>query len=381
MLTRLGGSALYGLALSLLIALGLVACDKIPFLNQEGSDDETTTAASGPESVTATTPTDPAQPQPVAAVTPIEAQGTPTEGGKLNTGQPAADGKPNPGAPGAVAAIVEDPKPDPGTVAPPEPDPEPASRVRGRCTNTCQYASDGECDDGRPNAHTSLCRLGTDCADCGRAGRPFRRGSGGRCTNTCQYANDGECDDGRPNAHTSVCAAGTDCGDCGPAGRPYVRPGQGGAMMVANAACTNTCQHANDNECDDGRPNAHTSICAAGTDCNDCGPVGRPYVRPGQGGAMTVANAACTNTCQHANDGECDDGRPNAHTSVCSLGTDCGDCGPVGRPFRRGGTNSGGTGLCVNTCAHANDGECDDGRPGSVTSLCARGTDCNDCGR
>lgn len=39
-----------------------------------------------------------------------------------------------------------------------------------------------------------------------------------------------------------------------------------------NTACTNTCRYANDRECDDGRPGAHTSLCAYGSDCNDCGP-------------------------------------------------------------------------------------------------------------
>lgn len=34
------------------------------------------------------------------------------------------------------------------------------------CSNTCQYAYDGECDDGGPNADYSLCPCGTDCADC-----------------------------------------------------------------------------------------------------------------------------------------------------------------------------------------------------------------------
>lgn len=34
------------------------------------------------------------------------------------------------------------------------------------CSNTCQYAYDGECDDGGPNSQYSLCDCGTDCADC-----------------------------------------------------------------------------------------------------------------------------------------------------------------------------------------------------------------------
>ena len=36
--------------------------------------------------------------------------------------------------------------------------------------------------------------------------------------------------------------------------------------------------------------------------------------------------------------------------------------------------------ICENTCVWANDGECDDGGPGSLFSECALGTDCADCG-
>jgi hypothetical protein len=36
------------------------------------------------------------------------------------------------------------------------------------------------------------------------------------CEDTCQYANDGECDDGGPGADFDECAYGSDCADCGP---------------------------------------------------------------------------------------------------------------------------------------------------------------------
>jgi hypothetical protein len=42
-----------------------------------------------------------------------------------------------------------------------------SSDAGGLCTNTCEYANDGECDDGSPGAAYSLCELGTDCNDCG----------------------------------------------------------------------------------------------------------------------------------------------------------------------------------------------------------------------
>ena len=35
------------------------------------------------------------------------------------------------------------------------------------CTNTCNWASDGACDDGGPRAQNAACSLGTDCVDCG----------------------------------------------------------------------------------------------------------------------------------------------------------------------------------------------------------------------
>jgi hypothetical protein len=42
------------------------------------------------------------------------------------------------------------------------------SPMDSSCNDACAYARDGECDDGGPRALTSLCMLGTDCADCGR---------------------------------------------------------------------------------------------------------------------------------------------------------------------------------------------------------------------
>lgn len=46
--------------------------------------------------------------------------------------------------------------------------------------------------------------------------------SAGVCEDTCRWARDGECDDGRPGA-TSACSPGTDCSDCGPWQGPLPR--------------------------------------------------------------------------------------------------------------------------------------------------------------
>ena len=51
--------------------------------------------------------------------------------------------------------------------------------------------------------------------------------------------------------------------------------------------------------------------------------------QPGGGAEPTPSPSAsgCDDTCVSANDGECDDGGPDALTNGCGLGTDCADCG------------------------------------------------------
>ncbi|GAB5543027.1 MAG: hypothetical protein SangKO_027870 [Sandaracinaceae bacterium] len=36
----------------------------------------------------------------------------------------------------------------------------------GACEDSCEFALDGECDDGRPGSITGYCALNTDCTDC-----------------------------------------------------------------------------------------------------------------------------------------------------------------------------------------------------------------------
>jgi len=61
----------------------------------------------------------------------------------------------------------------------------------------------------------------------------------------------------------------------------------------------------------------------------------------------------CTNTCRWAGDGECDDGGPRSLYSVCDYGSDCDDCGPRSesdRPTTGSGSGSG-SGGCSLTCS------------------------------
>ncbi len=86
-----------------------------------------------------------------------------------------------------------------------------------------------------------------------------------------------------------------------------------------------------------------------------------------------AAQSACGNTCVDAFDGWCDDGGPGSDYSICTYGSDCGDCGARST----GGATSG---LCSNSCVDARDGWCDDGGSGSDYSICSLGSDCADCG-
>jgi len=77
------------------------------------------------------------------------------------------------------------------------------------CTDSCEGARNGRCDDGREGAESSDCQPGTDCTDC-EAGAPAAL-----CSDSCRYASDGECDDGGEGSSTQACDYGTDCTDCG----------------------------------------------------------------------------------------------------------------------------------------------------------------------
>lgn len=91
---------------------------------------------------------------------------------------------------------------------------DPPSRIFNGCTNICQYASDGVCDDGGLGSALSYCDYGSDCFDCGQ--RPETTFA---CSNTCVKANDGVCQDVGTNCSDcalSTCSFGTDCLDCAP---------------------------------------------------------------------------------------------------------------------------------------------------------------------
>ncbi|MGE0786293.1 MAG: hypothetical protein AB7S26_11440 [Sandaracinaceae bacterium] len=86
----------------------------------------------------------------------------------------------------------------------------------------CEWWSGGCHDPGERPACSSLgeseCGMRADCDFCwdSYTCEPYGTCSSGLCTNTCSTPSDGECDDGGPRSQFSICALGTDCDDCGP---------------------------------------------------------------------------------------------------------------------------------------------------------------------
>ena len=107
---------------------------------------------------------------------------------------------------------------------------------------------------------------------------------------------------------------------------PFPTPGSG-EPSPAGAGCSNECEYAGDGACDDGGPGAAFALCSLGTDCDDCG--ARDGETPPAGGEpnMNPPDPGCSNECTFAGDGACDDGGPGAEFDLCPLGTDCDDCG------------------------------------------------------
>lgn len=162
--------------------------------------------------------------------------------------------------------------------------------------------------------------------------------------NSCQFANDGECDESRYYGNiTGACPAGTDTYDC-----------RALRLRPQSEMAGNSCQWAFDGECDEGRyVGSVTTVCADGTDTADC-----------TGLSLRSPAEMAGNSCQWAFDGECD--HPGIGTGACPMGTDASDCAGQG------------TRTEADSCRWAFDGECDESRYAG-TGACRAGTDTTDC--
>lgn len=249
--------------------------------------------------------------------------------------------------------------------------PPPSQRL---CSNTCQHAADGDCDDGGAGAEFTSCEYGTDCTDCGFTGRacvdqahtgivganqqPF---SCPMLFNDCNHA----------TLRLRILAACPQtCGLCGH--RPPSPPPPcidltqtGFTLSSVPASCAQLSPHCQDAQYGQGI----RTVCPS--TCGTCDIASPPPATPPplffDPPPPPFADGGCHNACQHAADGDCDDGGVGAEFSECAHGSDCADCGVRG-------------GGCTNTCEHSSDGECDDGGNGAEYSSCVIGSDCRDCG-
>lgn len=179
---------------------------------------------------------------------------------------------------------------------------------------------------------------------------------------TCDYANDNECDEERYGGQ-GYCDAGTDTTDC--------------TLLHAGIA-DDSCTFANDNECDEYRFNG-TGSCQDGSDTSDCTAFQAQreadFLERARslGIAEQTINDLGNNTCRWSNDNECDD-ITYGGTGACEIGTDATDC--LASVSTSAGTDPvlGGD----NSCEYANDSECDEARYGGG-GYCDDGTDTSDC--
>ena len=183
---------------------------------------------------------------------------------------------------------------------------------------------------------------------------------------SCPYTGDGECDEG------TYCVAGSDTTDCCEDGQPRERDLAGRAVDASQVDCSvagtesapdtdNSCEHANDGYCDE------PYECDMGTDTMDCAAEGFEHGN--------------NRYCQYAGDGECDE------ILYCPAGSDTVDCCLGGAP--RVADQHGAPVVAANVCCggdclppgpdwcqYANDGACDEPPLGYE---CPIGTDTTDC--
>lgn len=108
-------------------------------------------------------------------------------------------------------------------------------------------------------------------------------------------------------------------------------------VSVLIAACgappdPNACT--TDDDCMDGYTCDYVDTC--NTDCSSFGGCKTGYIcsfsecieESEEGPGEDASEALCSNTCNYPGDGECDDGGVGSDYSVCAFGTDCDDCGP-----------------------------------------------------
>jgi protease YdgD len=270
------------------------------------------------------------------------------------------------------------------------------------CSDQCLSSHNGECDDGGPDATSAWCAPGSDCSDCGASDRKGAScidptlilppqnngdateleveaeakadGSAGRnyavrvcvCDDSCIFASDGECDDPGPGSilqnEPTVCGLGTDCSDCGIS----LRSKPMSAEVTSGHSCTAKPGEAVDGSATDGSTDTPTdgstdtstdrstdtstdAACLCDDSCNYRYKNHCPLIIAHKSLLTSLPTNHCSNHCPQIiaidksllkslpthcrDDGECDDGGPGSITSHCPLGSDCADCGGSTRQY------------------------------------------------
>ncbi|KOO29030.1 hypothetical protein Ctob_006381 [Chrysochromulina tobinii] len=190
---------------------------------------------------------------------------------------------------------------------------------------------------------------------------------------TCVFSSDNDCDDKSPGSKFPMCAFGNDCGVHTASPPP---PAPHSPAMV----CVNNCLIAGGSLCSDdgGVPGSEFAKCAYVIDCGGVRPMlppltSSPPVSPPE---PNLPPGVCTNTSFVASDADSDDGSPGSKFPMCTLGTECVDCGvrtasPPPAPHSPAMVD-------MNNCLIAGGSSCSDdgGDPGSEFAKCAYVTDC-----
>jgi cysteine-rich repeat protein len=228
------------------------------------------------------------------------------------------------------------------------------------CSDVCQFANNGICDDGGPGATSDICPLGEDCSDCGPRDESAVCGDGVKSPAEA-------CDDGN-NDPDDYCSP--DCrtvtGRCGDGVMQRNEECDDG-NDVGGDGCSSRCLFEIPCTLPDACPNLGASICepqtlmcapvqcdlVAGTGCVEgqvC--IGQPLLVEGMAPALL---GACYTRC---NPGD---------ASACPSNMTC-----VVRPFQPDDQ-----GVCVRT-GPAAEGQACTAPPDHITSTgCARGAVCN----
>ena len=175
------------------------------------------------------------------------------------------------------------------------------------CTNTCNYASDSDCDDGGPGTEYNLCSPGTDCQDCGHFGDV----SCSEPTNESPLCHDRD--------ESTWCATGN-ASEPGWLEVNFTAPRTvAGLRLFEGANCT---------EAQLGEYEFYFRAVGSSTwtSCPAFSPSPPPPAMPPP--LPPPSPQCCSNAgCVYAFDNDCDDGGPGAEFALCDIGTDCNDCG------------------------------------------------------